>query len=61
MRKTTRKMNTAIFELRMCQLGVRDADQYTMGMVYDMLTEQANDQEHYDQLATQEDINRFLG
>lgn len=54
-------MNTAIFELRMCQLGVRDADQYTMGMVYDMLTEQANDHEHYDQLATQEDINRFLG
>lgn len=54
-------MNTAIFELRMSQLGIHDPDSYTMGMVYDMLTESANDQEKYNYVATQEDINRFFG
>ena len=36
--------------LRCAELGLHDADlaEMTMGMVYDLLTERANDQEHYD-------------
>lgn len=32
---------------------------YTMGMVYDMLTEQTNDRHKYPYLATQEDFDNF--
>lgn len=54
-------MNTAIFELRMAQLGIRDADDYTIGMVFDMLTEMGNDRETYPIIAEQSDIDAFLG
>lgn len=33
----------------------------TMGMVYDMLIEQANDHEQYPYKATQTDIDRMFG
>ena len=33
----------------------------TMGMVYDMLAEKANDMEEYPYEATQEDIERMFG
>ena len=33
----------------------------TMGMVFDMLTEEANDREEYPYKATQEDIRSFFG
>ena len=33
----------------------------TMGMVYDMLTEEANDREDYPIKATQDDIRAFFG
>lgn len=33
----------------------------TIGMVYDMLTEQANDQEQYPYKSTQADIAAFFG
>lgn len=33
----------------------------TMGMVYDMVTEEGNDQEKYPYEATQEDIKSFFG
>ena len=33
----------------------------TIGMVYDLLTERANDQEKYPYKATQEDIKQFFG
>lgn len=33
----------------------------TMGMVFDMLTEEANDQEKYPYKATQDDIVSFFG
>ena len=33
----------------------------TMGMVYDMLTEEANDREEYPIKATQSDIKAFFG
>ena len=33
----------------------------TMGMVYDMMTEKANDQHEYPVKATKEDIKKFWG
>ena len=33
----------------------------TMGMVYDMITEEANDREKYPYEATQDDIRAFFG
>lgn len=46
----------------MGQLGIATiADEYTIGMVLDMLIEQGNDNEEYDYVATQDDINAFLG
>lgn len=49
--------------LRCAELGMSapDLDDMTMGMVYDMLIEKANDQEKYNYKATQEDINSFFG
>lgn len=48
--------------LRCSELGLVQDDvlaSYTMGMVYDMLTEKANDHEKYPVLSTQEDYDRF--
>ena len=44
-----REPNGAIFMLRCAQLhlSAEDLDSMTMGMVYDMVTEQANDHEKY--------------
>lgn len=49
--------------LRCCQLNLHDSDlnSMTMGMVYDLLIEQANDEEKYPFAATQEDIDKFFG
>ena len=54
-------MTTALFLLRCVQLGLSmsDLDRLTMGMVYDMFTEQANDGADYPQAATQSDFDRF--
>ena len=60
-RRTERSMNTAIFELRMAELGIWNPDDFTIGMVYDILTEKSNDNEKYIQLADQSDIDAFLG
>ena len=48
--------------LRCAELGLsrEDLDDMTVGMVYDMLTERANDREQYPFKATQEDINSFF-
>lgn len=49
--------------LRCAELGLTDealADM-TVGMVYDLMTEQANDREKYPYRATQEDIKAFFG
>lgn len=45
-----REPNGAIFMLRCSELNlsVEDLDDMTMGMVYDMMTERANDHEKYD-------------
>jgi len=49
--------------LRCAELGLSDEalKGMTMGMVYDLLAEQANDQEEYPYKATQEDIQRIFG
>lgn len=62
-RLTTREPSGAQFMLRCTQLGLSDQalDSMTIGMVYDMLTEQANDREKYPYKATQDDIKKFFG
>lgn len=49
--------------LRCAELGLSDEalSGMTMGMVYDMLTEQGNDLEKYPYKATQEDIYAYFG
>jgi len=49
--------------LRCAELGLRtdDLDSMTMGMVYDMITEKANDEEQYPYKATQSDITDIFG
>lgn len=58
---TTREVNTPLFYLRCCQLGLSmsDLDYLTMGMVYDMLTECNNDNYDYSIKATQDDYDNF--
>lgn len=54
-------MTTPLFLLRCLQigLGLRDLDLVTTGMVLDMATERANDDEEWDIVATQEDFDTF--
>lgn len=63
MRATVREPNGAIFMLRCARLGLSDEalENMTMGMVFDMLTEEGNDREEYPLEATQEDIRSFFG
>lgn len=48
--------------LRCAQMGLSDEalGDMTMGMVYDLMTEKANDLEKYPYKATQDDINAFF-
>lgn len=52
-----------MFMLRCAKLGLGDdaLGGMTMGMVYDLLTEELNDNEKYPYKATQEDIDAFFG
>lgn len=52
-----------MFMLRCAQLGLSDEalSGMSIGMVYDMLVEEANDQEEYPYKATQQDIEAFFG
>lgn len=54
-------MNTAVFALRCYQTNIpmSDIDRLSMGMVFDILIESANDNEEYDIIAEQEDFDRF--
>lgn len=63
MRATVRESTGALFMLRCAKLGLSDEalDGMTMGMVYDMMIEEANDLEEYPYKATQEDIYAFFG
>ena len=57
-----REATGATFMLRCAELGLsrEDLDDMTVGMVYDMLIEQTNDQEKYPYKATQADIDQFF-
>lgn len=61
MRATIREETGSTFMLRCAELGLTmdDLDSMTMGMVYDLLIERANDHEQYSYRATQEDFDRF--
>lgn len=62
-RPTIREFNGSTFMLRCAQLGLSDEalNGMSMGMVFDMYTEKANDAEDYPVKATQEDISRIFG
>ena len=61
MRATIREETGSTFMLRCAELGLTmdDLDSMTMGMVYYLLIERANDHEQYIYRATQEDFDRF--
>ena len=61
LRPSSRELNTPLFLLRCCQVGIsiRDLDLLTVGMVMDMFTEQQNDSYKYPRMATQEDFDKF--
>ena len=63
MKATTRQANGAVFMLRCAELGLSDEALagMTIGMVYDLLAEKANDQEEYPVIADQDDIDRVFG
>lgn len=63
MRASTREPTGAAFMLRCAELGLSDEalNNMTMGMIYDMLIEKANDRENYPIKATQDDIYAFFG
>ena len=54
-------MTTPLFLLRCIEIdiSIRDLDLLTIGMVMDIWTEKANDDVKYQQIATQEDFDKF--
>ena len=54
-------MTTPLFLLRCLEIGISvgDLDYLTIGMVMDIWTENGNDSVKYDNLATQEDFDKF--
>ena len=54
-------MTTALFLLRVFQVGMKldDLDELEAGTVFDIMTEAANDDFKYKQVATQTDFDRF--
>ena len=54
-------MTTPLFLLRCVQMGIsiRDLDLLTIGMVNEMAIESWNDDCDYDEIATQDDFDRF--
>lgn len=54
-------MTTALFLLRAIQIGLTqdDLDTLTTGTVFDIMTEQQNDDYNYRPVATQDDFDRF--
>ena len=61
MRPSARPESTALILLRCLQIGLSmsDLDHLTLGMVYDILIEKANDAYEWDEIATAEDIANF--
>ena len=61
LRATDREMTTPLLLLRCVQLGIHisELDLLTIGTVLDMYTELQRDDEPHDQLASQDDMDRF--
>lgn len=60
-RQTERPYTTALYILRVLEVGLTlsDLNHLDFGLVMDVLTERMNDGYDYKQLATQEDMDRF--
>ena len=60
-RKIDREINTAVFLKRAfsCGLSTADLRELSIGMVNDIFIESANDHYEYNQIATQEDMDRL--
>ncbi len=61
LRPTDREMTTPLLLLRCVQLGIHisELELLTIGTVLDMYTELQRDDEPHDQLASQDDFDRF--
>ena len=61
LRATDREMTTPLLLLRCVQLGIHisELDLLTIGTVMDMYTELQRDDEPHDQIASQDDMDRF--
>ena len=61
LRATDREMTTPLLLLRCVQMGIHisELDLLTIGTVLDMYTELQRDDEPHDQLASQDDMDRF--
>lgn len=61
LKRSSREMTTPLFLLRCLEIGISitDLDYLTIGMVMDIWTEKGNDSVKYDQMATQEDFDKF--
>ena len=61
LKRSSREMTTPLFLLRCLEIGlsIKDLDYLTIGMVMDIWTEKGNDRVTYDNLATQEDFDKF--
>lgn len=59
--RSSREMTTPLFLLRCIEIGIsiRDLDLLTIGMVMDIWTEKTNDDVKYQQIATQDDFDKF--
>ena len=59
---TTRKSSGAIFMLRCAELGLSydDLQDMTIGMIYDMCTERANDGAEYDIIAPRGSLRGYI-
>ena len=61
LKRSSREMTTPLFLLRCLEIGIsiNDLDYLTIGMVMDIWTEKGNDSVKYDNVATQEDFDKF--
>lgn len=61
LKRSSREMTTPLFLLRSLEIGlsIRNLDYLIIGMVMDIWTEKGNDSVKYDNLATQEDFDKF--
>jgi len=54
-------MNTAVYFLRAKQMGlsINELEEMTVGFLIDLITEGANDDAKYSEIATQADFDKF--